>query len=130
MIEPIVFEIPIYRCSSEHHAQDLQKIREKNYLEFAGPQNILEFQDFKYFIENAFCYSWKYNEIVGYLNIYFLGSQFRIEYYYVQNKRINKGIRKKKIIYLKNGLFFLVLHPEKFIKKRFNNLVKTFRNGK
>jgi glycosyltransferase involved in cell wall biosynthesis len=58
--------------------------------------------------------------------------QKEIEFLKVQkNGKIGNLIKKKKkITYLKNGLFFLVLHPEKFIKKRFNNLVKTFRNGK
>ncbi|WP_027375705.1 hypothetical protein [Kaistella palustris] len=100
MTEPLIFEIPIYRCSNEKHSKEISTLRNNFYSQFAGLQQGLPFEYYKFFIDDNFCYSWKYNEIVGYLNLYFLGNQFRIEYWFIKNERINKGIRKKKFIYL------------------------------
>ena len=39
--------------------------------------------------------SWKYNEIVGYLRLHFLGSQVRAEYWRAEAKRIVRTRRKR-----------------------------------
>ena len=44
-------------------------------------------------------YTWQYNEIIGYLNLYIMGSQFRADVFMVDKKRYNKGITKKKYKY-------------------------------
>ena len=44
-------------------------------------------------------YSWKYNEIIGYLNLYILGSQFRADVWMVKKCRHYAGITKKKFLY-------------------------------
>jgi hypothetical protein len=59
------------------------------------------FQSIHNYFHSAIWYAWKYNEIVGYLNLYILGSQFRADIWFISQKRINKGIIiKKKFKYL------------------------------
>ena len=86
MIEPIFFDIPIYRCSKSMHSTYM-KIEEQK---FASSDN---FNTYRW-------YSWKYNEIIGYLNLYIFGSQFRSDIWIIDKKRINKGIIKKKFKFL------------------------------
>lgn len=85
--EPIFFEIPIYRCESEKHRLEfdvkfdglLKEIDKINYP--THHENYLQFLN-----EYVF-YEWKYNEIVGYLNLYILGSQLRADYYFIDKKK-------------------------------------------
>jgi len=82
MNEPIFFEIPIYRCSKKAHGIEMKKEEQK----WASPDNFHRFS----------WYAWKYNEIIGYLNLYIFGSQLRIDIWFVDKQRFNKGILKKK----------------------------------
>lgn len=100
MTEPIAFEIPIYKFDEKKHSDNLEKLRNNYYSYFAGPRNNSSFEDYKLFVEEIFHYYWKYNEVIGYLNIYFLGRQYRIEYWFVNSKRIRSGINKKKFKYI------------------------------
>jgi len=86
MNEPIFFEIPIYRCSRKVHSIEMKKEEQK----WASPENFHRFR----------WYAWKYNEIVGYLNLFIFGSQFRIDIWFIDKKRINKGIIRKNFKFL------------------------------
>lgn len=44
-------------------------------------------------------YAWKYNEIIGYLNLYIFGSQLRMDIWFVDKIRFNRGILKKKFVF-------------------------------
>jgi hypothetical protein len=84
MNEPYFFEVPIYHCSKKLHNEAMKKEEQK----WASPDN---FQRFKW-------YAWKYNDIIGYLNLYIMGTQFRSDIWLIDKQRINKGIIKKKFI--------------------------------
>lgn len=96
MTEPIFFEIPIYRCSLSSHSTYMIKEEQK----FAPNENKEKFPSSYNSAYNHFhkelWYAWKYNEIVGYLNLYIMGSQLRGDVWFINNQRINKGIIKKK----------------------------------
>lgn len=94
--EPIFFEIPIYRTSIESYNSEMQLMRDKSYKNFPGIREGIYFENFRLLIEKNNFYPWKYNEVIGYLNLYVFGCQLRVDYWYVSNKRINKGIHKKK----------------------------------
>jgi len=96
MTEPIFFEIPIYRCTLSSHSAYMETEEQK----FAPIQNKERFpvsyeNAYNYFHKERW-YSWRYNEIVGYINLYIMGSQFRGDIWLISAKRINKGITKKK----------------------------------
>lgn len=96
MTEPIFFEIPIYRCTLKSHTEYMGAEEQKlapleNKEQFPVSYN----SAYNYFHQEKW-YSWKYNEIVGYLNLYIFGSQFRGDVWLVVKRRIDKGIIKKK----------------------------------
>ncbi len=99
MFEPVFFEIPIYRISNKKYLEEMNSMREKYYSNYPGVKEGIYFESFKNLIEQQHWYPWRYNEVIGYLNLYIFGSQFRIDYWLVSNQRINKGIRKKKFVY-------------------------------
>ena len=99
MTEPIFFEIPIYRITKLNFSQEMDSTLEKHYRNYPGDRIGEHFQNYKNVINRNHKYPWKYNEIIGYLNLYIYGSQLRIDYWLVSNQRINKGIRKKKFYY-------------------------------
>ena len=57
------------------------------------------YQNMINYFHSTIWYPWKYNEIIGWLCLYILGTQFRGEYYFTTSNRIGKGIRKKKFKY-------------------------------
>lgn len=95
-VEPIFFEIPIYRTSIEKYDLELKSKREKLYEKFPGVREGFYFENYQRVVEKDISYYWNYNEIIGYLNLYIFGSQLRVDYWFVSNRRINSGIIKKK----------------------------------
>ena len=96
MTEPIFFEIPIYRCNLTSHSAYMAAEEQK----FAPIENKEQFPGsyafaYHYFHKEKW-YSWRYNEIVGYLNLYIMGSQFRGDMWFIDKQRISKGIIKKR----------------------------------
>ena len=99
MTEPIFFEVPIYRCSLKGHTKEME-LQELKIIESIPKQ--LYPQSHQAILNNFHVsqwYTWKYNEIIGYLNLYILGGQFRADVYMVDKKRHNKGVTKKKYKY-------------------------------
>jgi len=88
-----IFNIPVYRLSEK----DYQKEEDKFSLEFyndvilrkGSVNSSTSYEDFK---ENWMMYRdmWRYNEIIGYIKLYILGSQIRGEYYQHKSSRIRK----------------------------------------
>lgn len=100
MTEPIFFEIPIYRCSLQSHTIDMQ-LEEAKIIESVPKELYPEsHQSILNNFHTSLWYPWKYNEIIGYLNLYIMGGQFRANIFMVDKKRYDKGITKKKYISL------------------------------
>jgi len=100
MTEPIFFEIPVYLRSFAAHTSDMQT-QEAEITQATDRDLYPEtFQAIYNNFHSEIWYPWKYNEIVGYLNLYILGSQFRADIWLITNRRINKGIIKKKFKYV------------------------------
>lgn len=109
MIEPIFFEIPIYRCSKKVHGLETE-IEEKKWA------SVDNFHQFSW-------YAWKYNEIIGYLNLNIFGSQLRIDIWFVDKKRFNRGILKKKFK-LHGKVFEKVIPRNKSSNEIFEFIIK------
>lgn len=115
--ERYFFEIPIYRCSQATHISEIKKEEQElhsgetkarqmgKHLRDKGstpddqqlrsmfqvhPHLVLE--EWR-FVNN--CLPWRYNQIVGWIRLYVLGTQIRGEYYFTLLKRIIRGTRPK-----------------------------------
>lgn len=93
------FDIPIYRLSQEKYSAKLneyltKKLNTPGMSEFFkhNPSRLLQQQDF-YSLQ--FGGMWEYNEIIGHIKLYILGSQIRGEYYRVNAKNIVKTRKKQ-----------------------------------
>ena len=99
MTEPIFFEIPIYRVPQSKHTAEQQLEKEK----LAKPENKLiapeSYKSAEAFFERELWYPWRYNEIIGYLDLFIMGTQFRADYWKVKKQRYNRGITAKKFLY-------------------------------
>jgi len=100
MKDSIFFEIPIYRCSIEKHSKEV----EMDYQMFADKCHLMEEKDIKGFYYTNMWNPWKYNDVIGYLNLYILGNQFRVDLWKVDKERYNKGITKKQFKYFDKSL--------------------------
>lgn len=96
MNQPYFFEIPIYRCDPQTHENEMEKNRKKYVNEDSKDIAPHSFQNMQNFFSEDIRYDWRYNEIIGWLCLYILGTQVRGDYYFVSAKKINKGILKKK----------------------------------
>lgn len=94
MLEPIFFEIPIYRCNRKQHSEQLIRKTDK----IVAPYKDIDEETYR-LIKQHISYGWKYNEIIGYLNLFILGNQLRIEQWCIDKQRVNGGIIKKKFKY-------------------------------
>lgn len=54
-------------------------------------------------------YPWRYNDVIGWLRLYRLGSQIRAELWFVNAKRINRGMKKR--FFLLGDAFELWFRP-------------------
>lgn len=81
------WDIPVYRITAEKYNSDLQKFLRKSLGN--DPNPIIEDH-----YRQAFGGSWRFNEIIGYIRLYFLGSQVRGEYFRSHKKRVVKTRRK------------------------------------
>lgn len=108
-MERYFFEIPIYRCSPEKHNKETDDMHEEAIRFFDVQKRMLPEHDFSDNIERRFLrlYSpYDYNEVIGWIRLYILGTQIRGRYYFesdpknpeLYKTRINRGIRKKRFI--------------------------------
>lgn len=98
MPEPIFFKIPIYRCTKETHTKYMEKERNKFILIEDKEESPISYQNGIVLFQDEKWYPWKYNERIGYLNLFIFGTQLRADTWFIAKKRINKGIIKKKFI--------------------------------
>lgn len=114
-----ILDIPVYRLSEENYYNEFNKYLEEHYNNFVKKSGFYSYQEFKYKKEslmlNFYGGMWKYNEIIGFIKLYILGTQIRGEYYQNKSERIRKT-RKKQFIF---KTFKLV--PEIDIRQKTDN---------
>ena len=92
-----ILSIPIYRCTTEQHSLEIKRDKEK-YLEWYKEhfdETIVKKESDRFDDESI---PWKYNEIVGWLELHLHDSKLIAEQWAVK-ETISKGIRKKTFIY-------------------------------
>ena len=104
MREKIFFSIPVYRLAEDKYYKDQQAYVDK--IMFPGPHRYDEDrrifnekypeqkQNFEQHIINNYGGAWSYNKVIGWIELHFLSSQIRGEYWRVNVKRIARSRKK------------------------------------
>lgn len=106
-MESYFLDIPIYRCSVEKYFIELDQLKSKIDSSLESQKKTLPDYDYEDLANRLFqlkVYPYEYNEIIGWIKLYVLGTQLRGEYFFEVSsshphsikKRINKGVRKKR----------------------------------
>lgn len=98
------FDVPVYRIEERRYYAERDQWIDRILFPPNNPYSSVrrekELQDPKSLVgprdhmQRSFDGCWRYNEIIGYIRLHFLGSQIRGEYYGVQNKRIVRTRKK------------------------------------
>jgi len=98
MREKYFYDVSVYRLSRERYYQDMNKYINKH-MHSGSPSHIKMIED-SYTKEptqkrasedrlrKSYGGAWEYNEIIGYIRLYFFGTQIRGEYWGVNSKRV------------------------------------------
>jgi hypothetical protein len=92
-------DLPVYRLSEEayHAARNkfISNIVAQNFSHYpATPEAVESFTDYMKQRDYDTYGPWQFNEIIGYVSLYFLGSQIRGAYFAVTRKRVVLSRRK------------------------------------
>ncbi len=92
------FDVPVYRLPEERYYRERDKSIESAIYpegspsneamrakEAADPNHNIAFRDH---LQRTYGGCWRFNEIIGYIRLHFLGSQVRGEYYGVRKQRV------------------------------------------
>ncbi len=99
------FDIPVYRLSSEKYYEELDTYKNKHlYDGWNEEDKKLKKQFYEKYPERKanfeehffkkFGGQWEFNEIIGYIKLYSVGTQIRGEYFQIDKKRIIKTRKK------------------------------------
>jgi hypothetical protein len=117
------FDIPVYRLPEERYYRERDKHVEgvvypedspfnevRREKEAADPHHNIAIRDH---LQRAYGGCWRFNEIIGYIRLHFLGSQVRGEYYGVRKQRVVRT-RTKTLEYItwKLAPEFDIPHPQ------------------
>lgn len=103
MEETVILSLPIYSCSEKVFYNDYQK-----YLKRKASDAIRIYAEFNKTEEEAIKATehfywkkriWKYNQIIGYLQIFLLGNSLAFSRYLPEEKNIMRFSNKKKYVY-------------------------------
>ncbi len=90
-------DLPIYRLSLDQHTAELKAEKKKTLAPLrkhkkSAPESYAHADAW---FDRYSWYPWRYNEIIGWLRLYALGTQIRGELWGVKAKRITRKMRKK-----------------------------------
>ena len=99
-IEHSFFELPVYRVPKEKYYKDMEKHIEKKFLKLDdfsrkhyenNPKSLAAWKSSRC---EEYGNIWEYNDIIGYIKLYFRGTQVRADHWSVKAKRIVKSKKK------------------------------------
>ncbi len=115
--EKYFFEIAIYRCPQEQHFAELRKRWDKVLWEVFGRfGNTREaarhhYERLEQHLWEKSGGPWEYNQAVGWIRLFVLGSQIRADYYFTAAKRITRSPGPRHFRYELKA-FELTFYPE------------------
>lgn len=92
-------DVPVYRLPEDRYYQERESFVERH-IDKLGVREAFE-QDEKFRIrfadhlQSTYGGAWRYNEIIGYIRLYFFGDQVRGEWWRVSAKRVTKSRKKQ-----------------------------------
>jgi len=99
-MEKYFFEIPVYRIPEERYYAELEDYIQKH-LHSGWPQQdalmqeaLLKRPELTDIYRESYGGAWNYNEIIGYIRLFFLGTQIRGEYWGTEAKRKRRSRKK------------------------------------
>ena len=105
MFDPHFIDIPVYRLAPERYYKEMESFIHKTIypglsdsdemirqLHLKNPDREMRLRDH---LRTAYGGAWNYNEIIGYIELHFLGTQIRGEYWQMKGKRIQRTRRKE-----------------------------------
>ncbi len=104
MREKYFYDVPVYRLSRERYYKDMDEYIKKH-MYSGSPRHINMMEDYyrkeptqqrsaKDRLRQSYGGTWEYNEIIGYIRLYFFGTQIRGEYWGVNSKRVVRTRKK------------------------------------
>lgn len=110
-IEQYFFEVGIYRCPIEQHTEELARDREKYLEPYKATKSLApeSYESAGHHFDRAYWYPWRYNDAIGWLRLYRLGSQIRGELWFADAKRITRGMKKR--FFYRDKAFELWFYP-------------------
>lgn len=84
----VIFTIPIYRTDSETHYKDLGKKMRKLFADLDDEESKKAINLYLPTAEKKFWYKWKFNQVVGWLEIYLERYDILASLYWVTSKKI------------------------------------------
>ena len=104
MREKYFYDVPVYRLSRERYYKDMDEYINKH-MHSGSPSHIKMMEDFyrkepaqkrasEDRLRKSYGGAWDYNEIIGYIRLYFFGTQIRGEYWGVNAKKIVRTRKK------------------------------------
>lgn len=100
--ETYLFEIPIYRVSEEQFGKDYDEALEKHFLEvYPGKGRSAVGESIQNSVEQHFWETygmpWRYNQAVGWMRVFVLGSQVRGELWFTDAEKLTRHPQQRKI---------------------------------
>jgi len=94
------FDIPVYRCAVDKHTKEME-IEKRNLVKIFEDSDFtqegirLSYSNLENHFDRNLWYSWRFNEIIGWIRLFVCGTQLRGELWWVSSKRIIKRGKKE-----------------------------------
>jgi len=95
MLQISFLDLPVYRLKEENYYRDRRCFVDKKLVNINNKEL---YERFSNQFNKIYGGEWKYNEIIGFISLHFLGSQVRGEYWQTEVKRIVRT-RKKTFVW-------------------------------
>ncbi len=132
--------IPVYRLKKDEYSRQMQQHLDKQFendsdlVKKAYQNNSNLKAQFESHFRKTYGGAWEFNEIIGFIKLYFYGTQIRGEYWSVAAKRITKT-RKKQFEYKTHKLSYELTIRDKsnnsilaIVQKYIENCKKELKN--
>jgi hypothetical protein len=93
-----IFSIPIYFCSEDGFHKRIEK-EKTEFEEMQKDKYVFK----KYRIKQPFRYmrdEWKYNKIIGWIELYLQGTMLKADYWFIDSKRIFFRFKTKNFVFI------------------------------
>jgi len=117
-----IFTIPIYVCSENSYNKRREQYYQKQYKKYCFKDDEEKRKEFNYVFAKFLWRPWKYNQIVGFIDIFIWGKDIRGDLYYVDSNWIGVLLKKKRFEFYGKA-FELGIHSERSSKEIYTELL-------